>query len=304
MATAPRPLRSVNLLLTDKCTRRCAHCYYPKFGKLDPLEALSITKRLKRGGLQVSFVSGEVLTDTRYLGSYSAAAQKFILTNAELLLREPELFDELRAHGIETIIFSMNFEMSALLGSVSADTVREAARLSISVGFTVHLSALLTSQNFMNLPGYCSEAVEMGAPVLDLFSYIKSPHSRLPASYMMSDLQQDEFRLIWKAQSRKWSEKLLLPRRVGFKPTSALLQRLSKLGREFCPAGTELISISPDKKVYGCNGLVLDGLEIGELTRSGIVITKQITGGDRSRCLGDPNLLDIVPLPKPIIYPL
>lgn len=277
----------VILMVNDGCNNRarCKKCYLPRFGRMEPLEALSITKGLRAKGYDVFPGGGELLTEPAYLECHAAAGQTYLLTNGILLANDQAPFEVLRTHGIRQVVFSLDFELATITGSVPERIVREAIRRSLNEGFEVAVSTLITAFNFRSLPSYCEQAVEMGASVLNLYRYIRIHQAALDPDFVLPDYDLHEFFDIWRKEKARWDKKLQIELKIGFGPTPNLLAKLKAAGRNYCPAGEMIFAVTPDKRVYGCFGLVIPGMEIGELVDGDIRIHSRVVG-DRDKCLG------------------
>ena len=108
------------LMVNDKkeCNLSCNHCYLPYKGKRSAEETVELVKQLKEQGELVALAGSEVLTDLGYLAAYQEAGQKYLLTNGLLLLKHPEIYDQLQEHGIKEIRVSTHFGIEKGLHSV------------------------------------------------------------------------------------------------------------------------------------------------------------------------------------------
>ncbi|MBT4651536.1 radical SAM protein [Candidatus Woesearchaeota archaeon] len=274
----------VVLMVNSECNIACKHCYLPYQGARDPQETVELVGELKKQGYGVIIAGSETLLDPRYLKAYQQAGQKTLLTNGLLLMQKPELFEEIRVHGIEELLISAHFYISNQLNSVTEETVTEVVRKTNERGFRAGLETTVTKENYLHGEEMCNRAYEMGAKGIKFLRYVVSGRAKDDSKKGLSEEEKKVFvASILETRKRYGKDQLEIRLHGNFGPRQGSKGEQLSQENDYCYAGKELLAVSPDNKVYGCPFLM--DQQIGELVDGNIIITADLNNGRRDCCL-------------------
>jgi MoaA/NifB/PqqE/SkfB family radical SAM enzyme len=279
---------TIVLMVNDKeaCNMSCTHCYLPYEGSREPEDVVQLVEKLK-SDYKLVIAGSETLVDLGYLEAYEKAGQKYILTNGVLLAQKPEIYDELKEHGIEEIRISLHFGIQKDLHSVPEAVVRKVVKEAKERDFEVQVSITVTPENYHLVHEMCKEAHEMNADTIGFLKYLKLGSAVNEDRDLLSVQQREEFfKLIQQARAQYEKDVLEICLHGNFGPRKGSKGEILATKNEYCPAGNKTFAIDPEGNIYGCPFLMNE--PIGSLTENfKLNIVKVLCNGERHKCLTD-----------------
>lgn len=272
--------KEVVLMACSSCNiKRCKHCYISYNGDRDPKELKDLASLLKSKKYDVYINGSEVLINYNYLKSFYECGQDWILTNGYAIYKDDAVLPLLKENGIEIIEMSYHFGIQDKI-SVVDKMILEKTIQKINVnGFKLKLLVTINCDNYDKVLDMCNQAIEIGAYGIEFTLFLNQ------GSAMNMDLNN----MLTDEQKLKFFEQLKQARKTIDKNT-LVIDRSGIFGKDFnnenchfkCPAGKNLVVITPDNNVYPCMFLAKKGFEIGHVVDNKIHIDYNITNnGDR-----------------------
>lgn len=165
---APIPsLRYLELIITRRCTRNCAHCYLGKPKSLDmkPSVAYIAMKQFEEiGGLRLLISGGEPLAHPNFERINELLAQykfrKVLLTNGDLLTRESAR--QLNVHEVQVSIDGLEKGHDVIRGRGSFKKAIKAVENARAEGLDVSVATMIHSYNLDELVTFRRILLEIG----------------------------------------------------------------------------------------------------------------------------------------------
>ena len=268
--------KKVAVMTTSDCNAKCKHCYVNFGGSFDGERLFSLTSKLVQG--HEIFLNGtEILLHPEYFESLEAVGQDLVMTNGLELHRNPQLMDVLKGHGIKTIAMSYHFGAEHL-SPVPTEIIKTVARQVKQNDMRLELMTTINSQNYETIFDIINTAVQMDADEVRMFNYLKTGNAKdMPDNLVLSKEQLIEFLLSVQQARNETDENFLEIRR------SATFGKIHEADSKFhCPAGKDLVVITPDETVYPCFFLTSTQFQIGHVQDNIIIVEKNIVNnGDK-----------------------
>jgi MoaA/NifB/PqqE/SkfB family radical SAM enzyme len=269
------------IMVNKKCNMRCSHCYIPYTGEMSPEDTLRTIKELREDGHSAVVAGSETLLNTDYLDCYEAAGQKHLLTNGLLLVDNPSLFERIAEAGITELRFSLDGFHIAAEGYL--ERLVEGSRKS---GFSVQLTTVITADNYLNIQEFCDMASGYGADKIQFDRLVLSGRADgLYDKALDGRMVREVFSLVDDARKRFRKEQLEIGLHGNFGPKPGSRGERLAAENRYCPAGIDLIAITPDNKVYGCPFTMGAGKEIGEYVGGRIAVERSLLENRRGDCI-------------------
>ena len=272
--------REILLYATSECSRKCNHCYLGYNGSWEPDELFRCAEHLQRD--YVVIINGaEVLSNVEYLRSFKLIGQQFIFTNGVYLAsnRFDYYMNALLDNDVKSVRISHHFDSIDCLNAVKATVVERAINRLLSFGFEVRINTTITSESFDKIARICESAVRLGVKHIRFFCLqnIGSAKGMNRNLFLSDDMKLEMYGEVLRCRSAYGIEDLYI----------GLAGNFSKIVPHFtCSYGTNMLSITPDKKIYGCPFAVGNLPPIGILTdHFDVKIDSSLAPSSSSSCL-------------------
>ena len=153
-----------------------------------------------------------------------------------------------------------------LLSKVNKDMLKNTIDLIVSKGLSVKLMVTITKDNYLLLNEICERVINLGVHNLKFTNCLKAGNATNLSNNFLTQEQINEFLELLKVQRHKYPRELLNIERCGTFGKNPYNSNFS------CIAGTDIVAITPDLKVYPCNFLARAGFEIGYVSSDNKVI--------------------------------
>jgi len=273
--------KDVIIMSCSDCNTRCKHCYisYSSNFDKDTLFDLASTCTAK---YNTSINGSELLIHPEYFDTIQMVGQTRIMTNGIEIVRNPEIMNKLREMGIKIISISYHMGIHEEISSVRKELVYKVISIAKQYSMKVRIMVTIDRDNYMLVEEMCKMAIELGANSIRFTNYLMSGNALEMPDKTLNDGQIQIFLELVQKQRKKYAKDFLEIKRCGTFGKQNGIQKNNFV----CPAGNDLIAITPDMNVYPCNFLAKVGFEIGKVEDGEILIYKDINN-DGSACLAD-----------------
>lgn len=245
-------------LINKTCNAKCAHCYLEYKGDKMFGKAKTEVEALVSSGHKVTLLGSELvpnadLHNEKYIELFGIAGQDWIFTNGITISKNPAVLTILRDNGIKTIEFSMHSGLEDIFGCVGEKTVRDSIEHAISRDFEVITGTILCKRNYTKIDSICSTAKSIGSDEVEFINFLPVGSARSMKHLMLDSYELDcAVKLISKAREHYAKDELSIKRFGNLKP-------------RYCPAGKEVVAVTPDNSIYPCQFMLGSSNKIGRL---------------------------------------
>ena len=273
--------KEVILMACSSCNiKKCEHCYISYKGDKKPDDLKKLASLLV-DDYKVYINGAEVLVNKEYIDSYRIVNQNWILTNGFEIYRNPDILDYLRDRGIEIVEMSYHFGIQDKISKINNAMLEKNIEYLKTKGMKYKLLVTINSDNYNKLDKMCEKAVSLGAYGIEFTNLLNQGNAK----------NMDSSNLLTSEQISKFFEQLLIVRKK-YSKEQLVIDRSGLFGKNKnsrtchfnCPAGRNMVVITPDNNVYSCLFLAKPGLEIGKLVAGKILLNDYIDN-DGSLCL-------------------
>lgn len=263
--------KDVILMTCSDCNTKCKHCYICYEGNMTEEQVQQLIEVFS-AKYNTSINGTEVIIHPEFFRFFKTIEQTRIMTNGLEIIRNPEVLVQLKNNGIERISISYHIGIHDNISAVNKNLITKVIGLTKKHGMKVRLMVTVNKYNYKNVKEICKQAVLLGADSIRFTNYLKCGNAEeLPDDYL-TDSQIVEFLTLIEEIRNIYTKDFLEVKRCG-----TFGSGYGKVRSNFyCPAGTNLVAITPDMKVYPCNFLSKPGFEIGMVEDGIIYITKNI----------------------------
>lgn len=214
----------------------------------------------------------EVIIHPEYFNALKKVGQTRIMTNGIEILRNPEILKRLKSLGIEIISISYHMKIHNDISSVDKEKIKDVINIIKKNSMKVRIMVTINKKNYLYVEEMCKRAIELGANSIRFTNYLKTGN----AVYLPNDYLTEKQILRFLEEIRRvrnlYDKNVLEIKRCG----TFGIGNIDSHNNFKCPAGVDLIAVTPDMKVYPCNFLAKPGYEIGFVKDGNIFITKEI----------------------------
>lgn len=260
---------AIKIMTCSNCNMKCAHCYIPYSGNFDSNQLLETVKTLKNK-YNVLLNGTEPLLNN-YLDSFKEAEEKFILTNGLIFKDNLDLVDKIKDAGITRICMSYQFAIQNDINSVGLNYLDDIFPKVRAKNIDVEAMCTITSKNYNLIETICEKAIFLGANYLYFIEYMHdgSAKSNLDQNLKLTDSMREEFFKQLKIVRKKYpKDKLYIYRGGNFGDDQINNKNV------LCEAGVDIVTMTPDRKIYPCNFLISEEFCIGYFDGEKIYIDK------------------------------
>ena len=261
--------KSIKIMTCSNCNMKCKQCYIAYKGNFESKELFEVVKLLKQK-YEILLNGTEPLLNN-YLDSFKISDEKAILTNGLLFKNNLNLVNEIKNAGIERICMSYQYEIQKYIESVNLnylDYIFPAVR---ERGVDVEMMCTITSKNYDKLDEICKKAISLKANYLYLLEYMYqgSAKTKMNKDLMLTDDMRERFFKDLKIVRQKYDKQTLYIYRSGNMGDD-------KINNKYvvCEAGRNIITMTPDYKIYPCNLMIDEKFCIGYFDGEKVYIDK------------------------------
>lgn len=269
--------KDVILMTCSDCNTKCKHCYVCYGGNMTSEQIQRLTEEFLPK-YNTSINGTEVIIHPEFFSFFKKIGQTRIMTNGLEIIRNPEVLSKLKESGIKIISISYHIGIHDNISAVNKSYILKVIEAAKKYGMKVRIMVTVNKYNYKNVKGICEQARILGVDSIRFTNYLKCGNAEnLPDDYLSDDQIVEFLQLIEEARSMYPKDVLEIKRCGTFGSGYGKLR-----SNFYCPAGNDLIAITPDMSVYPCNFLSKPGFEIGMVKDGKIYITKTINNcGDK-----------------------
>lgn len=268
--------KTIEIMSMAECPNKCEHCLinYKGHIEFDELEKMIIKYK---GKFEEIILNGtELLMDDRYLELCKLNNQDFIYTNGRLLT--PEKRKKLKECGITRISISLHYGIQELISKSSLEEISKVITETAQDGFAVRVLCTISKDNYKLIPIIAEYVKSLGATSLKFINMMKEGKAEnLDDVFLDEDELKEFFDLLEYTRNKYDSSEFYITRNGGFGNDSLRNNNFE------CTAGQDIITLTPEHKVYPCNFLIYDEYCIGHWDETGIYIDKEFKH-DKKEC--------------------
>ncbi len=204
-----------------------------------------------------------------------------MLTNGFEIYRNPAILDYLKEKGIEIVEMSYHFGIQDKISKINNAMLEKNIEYLKAKGMKFKLLVTISTENYNIIDQMCEKAISLGAYGIEFTNFLNQGNARNMDSSNLLNLEQiSEFFDQLLAVRKKYSKDQLIIDRSGL-----FGRNQNNSSCHFnCPAGRDMVVVTPDNNVYSCLFLAKPGLEIGKLVDGKILLNDYIDN-DGSLCL-------------------
>lgn len=271
--------KKIAFMTTDRCNAHCKHCHLDYSGYFDSEELSAFV--LCNNKTHIMKLNGaEVIMHSEYYPILKLCGQNFIKTNGIEIARNPEILSELKWYGINSITMSHHFAAHDLISTVPLSIVEKATKFILDAGMELWYMTVIDMDNYKDIPKMCSYAYDNGIRCIYFVNLLNTGEAlNIKDKKILDDNQIDFVLREIQRMRQKYDKNILKISRSG------TFGNVSGISRNFhCPAGNDLVAITPDGKVKPCVGMTGDEYTIGHVENNQVIIDSQLLH-DGTRCL-------------------
>lgn len=204
-----------------------------------------------------------------------------MLTNGFEIYRNPDILDFLKDRGIEIVEMSYHFGIQDKISKINNAMLEKNIEYLKAKGMKFKLLVTINTENYNMIDQMCEKAIELGAYGIEFTNFLNQGNARnMDLSNLLSLNQINEFfEQLLKVRKKYSKDKLVIDRSGLFGKNQN-----SSSCHFNCPAGRDMVVITPDNNVYSCLFLAKPGLEIGKYINGKILLNNEIDN-DGELCL-------------------
>lgn len=269
---------TVMIMTCSNCNTKCEHCYIGYSGNFDGNKLYDLCMDFKKR-YTVILNGTEVLIHPEYFSSLKLLRQPKVLTNGIAIERQPSILDTLIDCHVNTILLSYHFGIHDKISKVEEDLLRHTIDLIHSKGLKVKLMVTVTQDNYLLIDTICKNILQLGVQSVKFTNCLRAGNAtNLPNNFLNQEQINIFLDLLNKAR-KTYSKDILNIQRCGTFGKGTYTNNFR------CIAGTDIVAITPDLKVYPCNFLARPGFEIGYVSDNNKIIISKHPNHLGTECL-------------------
>lgn len=269
---------TVMVMTCSNCNTKCEHCYIGYTGNFDGDKLYDMCVDWKKK-YDIILNGTEVLIHPEYFSSLTLIHQPKVLTNGIAINTNPNILDTLIDCGVEMVLLSYHFGIHDKISKVQESMLKQTINQIVSKKLSVKLMVTITQDNYLLLNEICERVISLGVHHVKFTNCLRTGNAKnLPANFLTQE-QIDEFLDLLKVQRQKYPKEILNIERCGTFGRNHFNENFS------CIAGTDIVAITPDLKVYPCNFLARAGFEIGYVSDDNKIIISRAPIHSGKQCI-------------------
>ena len=260
---------TVMIMTCSNCNTKCEHCYIGYSGNFSGEKLNELCHQFQKK-YKIILNGTEVLIHPEYFSSLKLIQQPRVLTNGIAIEKEPEILETLIECGVKMILLSYHFGIHNKISKVKEEMLKHIINLIKTKNIKVKLMVTITQDNFLYLDSICDNVLKLGVHNVKFTNCLRAGNAtNLPNNFLTPEQIIIFLEELEKVRT-KYPKEILNIERCGTFGANPFNSNFS------CIAGTDIVSITPDLKVYPCNFLARPGYEIGYVSDDNrIIISKQ-----------------------------
>ena len=262
--------KSIKIMTCSNCNMKCKQCYIAYKGNFESKQLFEVVSLLRKK--YEIYLNGTEPLLNNYLDTYKISNEKLILTNGLVFKKNLDLVDKIKETGVNRICMSYQYEIQKDIESVSLNFLDEIFPKVRDKGIDVEMMCTITSKNYDKLEEICEKAISLKANYLYLIEYMYqgNAHSKMDGKLKLTDRMRKKFFKNLKAVREKYDITDLYIYRSGNFGNDQINNK-----KVVCEAGTNIVTMTPDYKIYPCNLLIDEKYCIGYFDGEKIYINKE-----------------------------
>ena len=221
----------------------------------------------------------EVILHPEYFKTLTICRQRFVKTNGLAIVKSPDLLNLLRTHGVNSITISYHFDAHDAISTVPRTIVDEAVNIITESDMKLWFMTVINKDNYKDVNRMCAYAYKKGASCIYFVNILKTGNALAMEDKSLNDEQIYEFLEKIEAARNQYDMSDLIVARSG------TFGKVKDVRNNFvCPAGHDIVAITPDEKIKPCVGMSGSEYEIGHIENNKIIIDKPLYH-DGTKCL-------------------
>lgn len=261
--------KTVEIMAMSECPNNCEHCFVHYKGHIDFEKLDKLMKDYTPQYDEVILNGTELLMDNRYIELCSKYNQNFIYTNGKLLTKEKRKL--LKEKEINLISISLHYGIQEQISKSSLEEISKVIIDAVKDGFSVRVLCTITKDNYKLVPYIAEYVHSLGVHSLKFINMLKEGNAENLGDIFLNQNDINEFFDILEETRKQYDKNEFYITRNG-----SFGNDEKRPNNFMCPAGEDFVIITPDHKVYPCNGLNYDEYCIGHWDDTGIYIDKKI----------------------------
>lgn len=252
--------------------KKCEHCYISYEGDRQADDLYGLTEELAKK--HTVYINGsEVLIEPEYFESYRNINQDWFLTNGIAIYKNPDILRYLQSKGINRVEMSYHFGIQDEISVMNNQMLDKVIEYIKQYGMTFKILTTISSANYNMVEDMCRRAYDMGASAIEFTNFLRQGNAINMSDENLLNEEQKKvfFEDLKKARSKTNKSNLTIDRSGTFGKDSNNKSNFK------CPAGKDMVVITPDNNVYPCLFLAKPGNEIGQYIDGEIQINYEIT---------------------------
>ena len=267
----------VQIMAMSECPNNCEHCLIHYKGHINFKDLDKMMEDYTKEYEGVILNGTELLMDNRYIDLCSKYNQNFIYTNGQILTEEKR--KKKKKKGITRLSISLHYGIHDDISKISFEETSKLIKDAVADGFNVRVLCAISKDNYKLLPYIADYVYSLGARSLKFINMINQGKAENLGDIFLNQEEINEFFDILEEVKSKYDKKEFYVTRNG-----AFGDDEKRKNHFNCVAGEDFIIITPDHKVYPCNGLNYDEYCIGHWDETGIYIDRKLEHGSK-KCL-------------------
>lgn len=261
--------KTIKIMTCSNCNMKCKQCYVAYTGNFESEKLFQVVGLLK-SKYEILLNGTEPLINN-YLDSFKISDEKFILTNGLVFKNNLNLVNDIKNAGINRICMSYQYEIQKDIDSVSLSYLDEIFPKIRDMGIDVEMMCTITSKNYNLLDEICEKAIKLKANYLYLLEYMYqgNAQSKMSGDLRLTDQMRENFFEDLKKVREKYDKYKLYIYRSGNMGDDNINHK-----KVVCGAGIDMVTMTPDYKIYPCNLLIDERFCIGYFDGEKVYIDK------------------------------
>lgn len=272
--------KDIIIMSCSDCNTRCKHCYISYTSNFEEDDLFELASEFI-AKFNTSINGSELLIHPEYFKTIQMVGQTRIMTNGIEIVHNPEMMQTLKSIGIKTISISYHMGIHDEISLVREEIVYRVIKIAKQYSMKVRIMVTIDRDNYLFVESMCKRAIELGANSIRFTNYLMSGNALEIPDKTLSDEQIQIFLSLVQEQRKKYAKDFLEIKRCG---TFGRYNNNEQKNNFVCPAGKDLVAITPDMNVYPCNFLSKIGFEIGKVVNGKVIIYKKVKN-DGLACL-------------------
>lgn len=266
--------KAVQIMAMSECPNKCEHCFIHYKGHIDFKDLDKMLSDYSKEYEEVILNGTELIMDERYIDLCVKYGQDFIYTNGMLLT--PENRKMIIDKGIKRISISLHYGIQEQLSKASLEEISQVIKDTIADGLSVRVLCVISRDNYKLLPEIAEYVYSLGVKNLKFINMLSEGKAETFDDVFLSQAEINEFFDILEETKKKYDKKDFYVTRNG-----AFGNDEKRKNHFYCPAGKDFILLTPDHRVFPCNGLNYDEYCIGYWDETGIYVNDSFQHGEK-----------------------